>query len=210
MNVGDRKQWWSFRALLLTAGLALLLLALSLYGLLSISRTDTVSDGRFIGTELDNPPQVDDITLTTAGGERVALTDFRGEWLLVFFGFTSCPDVCPLTMGRLAQMYDELGQPEDVQVVMISVDPVTDTPERVQNYVAGFDPSFVGLTGTSADTAEAARTFFIGYQQLGEDVSHTDTVALLDPEGRMRLIYTQDKVTQIGHDLEAILDKGRL
>ncbi len=208
MSVNNRQRWWSFRLLLLPAGLALLMLALSLYGLSRFARTDT--SGTFYGTALDNPPQVGDITLTTAGGERVALADFRGGWLLVFFGFTSCPDVCPLTMGRLAKMYDELGQPEDVQVVMISVDPATDTPERVQTYVQGFDPSFIGLTGTSAEIAQAARTFFIGYQQLEEDVSHTDTVALLDPKGQMRLIYTQDKVTQIGRDLQVILDKGRL
>ena len=208
MNALDRNKRWSFRILLLTAGLALLLLALSLYGL-SLSRTDA-PDGTFYGTKLDDPPQVGDLTLTAAGGDRVALADFRGAWLLVFFGFTSCPDVCPLTMGRLAETYSDLGRPEEVQVVMVSVDPATDTPERTQAYVASFDPSFVGLSGTSAAIADAARTFFVGYRQLDRGVSHTDTVALLDPEGRMQLVYTQDKVTQIGRDLQVILNREGL
>ena len=128
----------------------------------------------------------------------------------MFFGFTTCPDVCPLTLGRLAQTYRDLGEPEAVQVVMVSVDPGTDTPARTQRYVAGFHASFTGLTGSTADTARAARAFFVGYRQLDRSVGHTDTVALLDPEGRMRFVYTQDKVARIGDDLQQLLGRGQL
>lgn len=163
----------------------------------------------FYGTALDTPVQVNEFVLSSVGG-KAALSDWRGDYLLVFFGFTECLDVCPLTMGRLAKIYRDLGEPEDVQVVMVSVDPETDTPARVQRYVESFHPSFVGLTGSTSDIAEAARTFFVGYRQLGEGVGHTDYVTLLDREGKMRLVYAQDKVPRLGDDLDAILKRGHL
>lgn len=181
-------------------------LALSGYAWLELGR---VSPKEYHGTVLDNPVQIGEFTLTSAAG-RTSLSAWRGAYLLVFFGFTECPDVCPLTLSRLAKTYRNLGEPEDVRVVMVSVDPETDTPARVSRYVKQFHPSFVGLTGSSSDIAEAARTFFAGYRQLGDQVGHTDAVALLDPEGRMRLIYMQDKIPRLGDDLEKILAQGRL
>lgn len=181
-------------------------LALAGVGWLELSRA---SARGLYGTALDTPVQVDDFTLTSVGG-KAALSDWRGKYLLVFFGFTECPDVCPLTMGRLAKIYRDLGEPEDVQVVMVSVDPETDTPARVRRYVESFHPSFVGLTGSTSDIAKAARTFFVGYRQLGEGVGHTDYVTLLDREGKMQLVYAQDKVPRLGDDLGTILKRGRL
>lgn len=194
-----RQRWLA--VVLVTCALALLA-----FGLLERNR---VSATGFYGTALDNPVPVGEVTLTASGG-RASLSAWRGAYLLVFFGFTECPDVCPLTLGRLAKVYRDLGEPEDVQVVMVSVDPETDTPARVEQYVKSFHPSFVGLTGSSQDVAKAARTFFVGYQQVREGVSHTDSVALLDREGRMRLIYTQSKLSRLGADLEVILQRGRL
>ncbi len=182
--------------------------ALALLGF-SLLQVDRLSVAGYYGTALDSPVQVGDFTLTSADG-KAALSDWRGKYLLVFFGFTRCPDVCPLTLGRLAKTYRELREPEDVQVVMVSFDPETDTPARLERYLEGFHPSFVGLTGSTSDIAKAARTFFVGYQQLGDGFTHTDTVALLDREGRMRLVYGQDKVARIGEDLEKILGRGRL
>lgn len=194
------KRWWP--------ALVLVLCAASLAGFSWFER-NRVSAGSFYGTALDTPVLVDDFTLTSAGG-KAALSDWRGKYLLVFFGFTECPDVCPLTMGRLANIYRDLGEPEGVQVVMVSVDPETDTPARVQRYVESFHPSFVGLTGSTSDIAEAARTFFVGYRQLGEGVAHTAYVTLLDREGKMRLVYAQDKVPRLEDDLKAILERGNL
>lgn len=162
------------------------------------------------GTALDNPPLVEPFELTNASGERVTLEAWRGELLLVFFGFTTCPDVCPLTLGRLAKVYEDLGEPKDVQVVMITVDPEHDTPEVTQRYAAGFHPDFVGLGGSTADIAEAAKRFYIGYRELDErSFLHTDTVALLDREGRLRLVYAQDNVARIGSDVATILAQRR-
>ncbi len=160
----------------------------------------------FYGTALDNPPLIAPFELTDARGERVTLSRWRGDIVLVFFGFTRCPDVCPLTLGRLAKVYEDLGKPEDVQVVMVTVDPQHDTPEATHEYARSFEPSFVGLGGSSADIADAARTFFVGYRDLGNrDFLHTDSVALLDREGKMRLIYGQDKVARLTEDLSRIL-----
>lgn len=181
--------------------LILAALTVAAYVLFMQSRTRATT---FYGTALEPPVKVGTFALDSVDG-RKTLGDWRGKHLLVFFGFTNCPDVCPLTMGRLADVYRELGEPEDVQVVMISVDPVTDTPERVSRYVRNYHPSFVGLTGSTSDIAVAARTFFVGYQQLEEGVGHTDSVALLDPQGRMRFVYSQDKVLRLRDDLERIL-----
>lgn len=188
--------------------------ALALTGLLAalvagfaFSQLRALSAPEFYGTALDEPPLVGAFELTTATGERVTLEHWRGEVVLVFFGFTRCPDVCPLTLGRLAKVYRDLGSPEDVQVVMITVDPENDTPELTQRYAGSFDPSFVGLGGSTGDIANAARTFFIGYRDLGDaDFLHTDSVGLLDREGRLRFVYGQDKVARLAEDLPRILD----
>lgn len=168
-----------------------------------------LSAPEYYGTPLDNPVQVAPFTLTNAGGERVTLSRWRGDLLLVFFGFTRCPDVCPLTMGRLAKVYNDIGRPEGVQVVMITVDPEHDTPKLTQTYASGFDPDFVGLGGSSSDIANAAKTFFVGYRDLKDNnFLHTDSVALLDREGKMRFIYGQDKVARLGEDLPRMLAAG--
>ena len=99
-----------------------------------------------------------DVVLTGANGKR-RLADREGQYLLVFFGFANCPDVCPLTLARLATTYEALEEPENVQVVMIAVDLARDTPGSVQAYAESFHPSFVGLGGTNSEIAEAAKRF---------------------------------------------------
>ena len=177
----------------------------SLYQIMMLNAAGA-SGAEYHGTMLENPPRVNDIELTSFGGERVSLADFEGKVVLAFFGFTNCPDVCPLTMGRLARIYRDLGEPEDVQVVMITVDPEHDTPEVLQEYLGRFHPSFVGLTGTPAEIANATRSFFIGYRDLQDKgFIHTDTVALLDRTGHMRFVYGQDKILHVENDLRRIL-----
>jgi protein SCO1 len=154
-----------------------------------------------IATVLDNPQDASDLELTAASdGRRVAFGELAAgsDWTLVFFGFVDCPDVCPLTMARLAETYRALGEPDDLQVVMITVDPKQDGPERLQRYVTAFHPSFVGLTGSSADIAAAARRFFIGYAGTGREIVHTEAVGLVDAGGRLRAVYGQGKVGRIG------------
>jgi protein SCO1 len=156
------------------------------------------------GTALQNPPSVGHHVLVGASGHERTLLEAAGgaRVTLVFFGFTRCPDVCPITMARLAKIYDDLGEPDDVQVIMITVDPEHDAPDLVGRYAAGFHPSFVGLSGSSGQVAEAARAFYVGFASVGGgQYTHTDVVAVVDRQGRLRYVYGNDKVPRLEVDL---------
>lgn len=161
----------------------------------------------FHGTLLETPRPVAEVALTAGPeGERITLAQWQGRLVVVFFGFTHCPDICPLTMARLANIYRELGEPAEVQVVLITVDPARDTPEVMQRYAEQFHPGFVGLSGTAEEIANAARAFFVGFHELvGGQFVHTDAVFLLDQETRVRLIYRQDNMRHLAEDLQTIL-----
>jgi protein SCO1 len=158
------------------------------------------------GTELQQPPRVVDLDLVRGDGTPVSLADVaRGGTTLVFFGFTRCPDVCALTMAQLARVYEHLGEPDDLTVAMITVDPEHDTPEVLDRYVRAFHPDFVALSGTNGQIAEAARTFFIGYAGIGTPTFvHTDVVAVLDRSGALRYVYGQDALRRLASDLADI------
>ena len=154
------------------------------------------------GTPLQNAPAVADLELVDATGATVALGDFDGEMQFLFFGFTRCPDVCPLTMGKLATFYREAGEPDDVRVVMVTVDPAHDTPQVVQRYASGFHPDFVGLSGTAEQVAAAAKRFYIGVNEAAPgDIQHTDMVVVVDADGRFRWVYGQADLAALTRDL---------
>src|SRR5690606_16968628 len=110
--------------------------------------------------------------LTDQHGKKVSSEDFRGRVMLVFFGFTHCPDICPTTVSNLSKMMDALGSDADEIVpVFITVDPERDTPEVMKNYLANFDERFVGLTGSMDDikkTSKAYKVFFSKSHDMGE------------------------------------------
>jgi protein SCO1/2 len=170
------------RLLIVVGVLALLVLGFSVWRILTATRGGDTGQA-FAGTVLDSPKPVADIVLRSADGSKRSLGDFSGDYQLVFFGYTSCPDVCPLTMARLARIYRNLGEPDDLQVVMITVDPANDTPGDAQAYARKFHPDFIGPGGTSEEIDAAATEFFIGYSGSRED-SHTDSMTLLDPQTR--------------------------
>lgn len=150
------------------------------------------------GTLIEPPMAAEDFTLTSRDGP-VSLSDFRGRTVVLFFGYTYCPDVCPLTLAGLGQAVEALGDAgEEVQVIMVSVDPDRDTPERVGRYAANFHPSFLGLTGTAEEVGRVATAFGIYHgkdepDELGDYmVSHSATVTVLGPEGRIRLLWPYD------------------
>lgn len=158
------------------------------------------------GTELNNPVPVSGLDLVNHRGQTVDLAgDFGGQVTLVFFGYTRCPDICPLTMARLAQAYQQLESTEDLSVVMVTVDPGHDTPEVLGDYVSRFHPDFIGLTGSNNQVAEAAKSFFVGYAGEAPTVAHTDMVMVLDRAGNMRYMYGTDAVLSIGEDLPGLL-----
>lgn len=158
------------------------------------------------GTAIEQPVLMSGLELVDRHGAAVDLAaDFAGDLTLVFFGYTRCPDVCPLTLQRLARFYQDLGAPEDLKVVMVTVDPAFDTPEVIGAYVESFDERFIGLTGSNSQVAEAARAFYIGF--AGSDVQqvHTDVVAVVDRNSRLRYIYSQDAVPRLGEDLPTLM-----
>lgn len=158
------------------------------------------------GSVIQQPVQMTGLQLIDQHGNAVDLAaDFAGDLTLVFFGYTRCPDVCPFTLQRLARFKEDLGSPEGLSVVMVTVDPAHDTPEVIGAYVAAFDPSFVGLTGSNSQVAEAARAFYIGFAGSGIEQVHTDVVAVIDRQSRLRYIYSQDAVPKLGEDLPTLL-----
>ncbi|CAN5598398.1 SCO family protein [soil metagenome] len=181
---------------------ALLTMGFSLY---QIGRS-SASAHAFAGTEVRDPPDLSGLSLVGDDGTARGLESWAGETLLVFFGFTHCPDVCPLTMAYLAGLYQDLGEPGDLQVVMITVDPARDSPEVMRDYVSGFHPDFAGLTGSAEAITQAASRFYIGHQRGADGmVIHTDVVLLVDRQGRMRYVYNQDNLSYLEEDLAYVL-----
>jgi protein SCO1 len=132
--------------------------------------------------------------LTSQDGERVGSEDFPGRILAVFFGFTACPDVCPLTLSHLSRAFQEMGEDgEGVQVLLITVDPERDTPERLAQYLELFHPSFLGLTGTEEEIREVADAFGAFFVKVGEGdqytVDHTARTYIIDTQGRIPLTF---------------------
>lgn len=150
----------------------------------------------FHGTVMQSPEAAPDFHLMSNTGQRVSLEDFRGKLVMLYFGYTFCPDVCPATLVELAGAMDILGEDaEKVQVIMISVDPERDTPELLGEYVAHFDSDFLGVTGTPEEIAALATLYGIYYEKhegtaaSGYLVDHTATVIVVDEKGHLKLIF---------------------
>lgn len=149
------------------------------------------------GMLLDSPAPAADFALPGEDGRMVRLSDFHGRLALLYFGYTSCPDICPTTMSDLARAVTALGdQASEVQVIMISVDPERDTPAIVAAYARNFNPAFIGLSGTLDQVTAAATPFGIYFektpgssQALGYLVNHTSTVTVVDRQGYVRLVW---------------------
>lgn len=157
-----------------------------------------------------------DFHLVDQNGKPRSLADFRGKVVLLFFGYTHCPDVCPTTLGKLALARKSLGaDAKRVQVLFVTVDPVRDTPQRLAEFLHRFDPTFLGLWGNEAAIAQTARAFKISYNvQHGdthdkETVAHSAGVYAFDPYGRLRLYIDPGKSpSDIAHDVELLLKSG--
>lgn len=162
---------------------------------------------------LDPPSNLQDFALLGTDGNQVHLSDFRGAPVLLFFGYTHCPDICPTTLGEFRAIKEALGPGgEQVQFVFVSVDGSRDTPDVVDAFVARFDESFIGLTGPEEDVRAFASDYFLYFTQAdgggssaGYLVDHTSYSYLIGPDGRLRAIYPFDTaITTISSDLEAL------
>ncbi len=165
------------------------------------------------GTEYSEPRQTPQFALQDAQGEPVSLQDFRGKVIPIYFGYTFCPDVCPLTMANLARVQEQLDDGgAQMQVLMITVDPQRDDPATVQNYVDSFHPTFVGLSGSPQQIAAAADPFGVFYQAvegseaIGYLVDHTARIFVIDKSGALRVTYSYDAaVDDIAADMRTLI-----
>jgi protein SCO1/2 len=169
----------------------------------------------FRGTTYAEPyPAASEIDLARSDGSRFRLSELRGDIVLLFFGYTSCPDICPATMAELRQAISQLQEQDAkrVRVVFVTVDPERDTPERVQEYVTRFDPTFIGLSGSKNDLERIWADYGI-YREIADQqsaagyiVNHTARVNLIDPQGNLRVSFSFDTpVEDIVHDLKLML-----
>lgn len=166
----------------------------------------------FSGTILQSPQPAFQFTLTSADGP-VALSDLRGKVVLIFFGYTFCPDVCPTTLKEMSKVLDLLGKKADqVQPVFISVDPDRDTPARLKAYLNNLDARILGITGDQALIDEITAKYGVFYQKqtISESgdymIDHTSTSFLIDPEGYLRVVYSYATPAKgIAEDIRYIL-----
>ncbi len=156
-----------------------------------------------------------EFSLTDHNGNRVKMSDFKGKAVLLFFGYTKCPDICPVTMGTLKTVTDSLGEDSaNVQVLFITIDPERDNQEKLKSYVPYFSESFIGLTGTPEEIDKVADDYNAFYMkeevvesESGYLMGHTSSVYLVNPKGKFVLRYPQNRMDplRIAEDIRNIL-----
>ncbi|MEO7495896.1 MAG: SCO family protein [Massilia sp.] len=167
----------------------------------------------FENTDITGAPYAHNFALTDHTGKPRTLADFRGKVVVMFFGYTQCPDVCPTTMVEMANVMKELGpQADQVQVLFVTVDPERDTQALLAEYVPAFDKRFIGLYGDAAATAAVARDFKVFYAKVsGKEpgsysMDHTAGSYVFDRTGKVRLFLRHGQGTApIVHDLKQLL-----
>ena len=156
-------------------------------------------------------------SLQSSRNHLASLKDYHGQVVVMFFGYTACPDTCSITMAVLKQVIEKLGKRMDqVQPLFITVDPKRDTPEQMKNYLSFFHPNFIGLTGTKEEILEVAENYGSAYMKnptIDSEFSylmiHTGYVYLIDQSGHVRAIYPKNtEVKQIVHDIYGLLLSG--
>jgi protein SCO1/2 len=166
---------------------------------------------KFKSTDITGADYGKSLELPDTDGRVRRLADFRGKAVVVFFGFTHCPDVCPTTLADMAGVMKKLGpEAQRVQMLFITVDPERDTPGDLEKYVHAFDPSFIALRGDAKQTQATARDFKIYYEKRKEGASYTvDHSAqsyVFDPQGRLRLLVRPQQIAaDLPEDLRVLL-----
>jgi protein SCO1/2 len=171
----------------------------------------------FKNTDVTGSDCCRDFRLTDHNGKARTLGDFRGQVVVVFFGYTQCPDVCPTTMMEMTAVLQQLGaDAQRVQMLFITVDPERDTRELLSNYVPAFHPSFIGLYGDLETTARTAKEFRVFYQKqpgstpTSYTVDHTAGSYVFDPQGRVRLFARYgDGGANLAADLRVLLKQEK-
>jgi protein SCO1/2 len=171
------------------------------------------SSSPFQGVDITGSSIGADVHLRDPHGAERSLADFRGKVVVVAFGYTHCPDVCPMTLANLANARKKLGKEgEQVQVLFVSVDPKRDTPDLLGRYVTAFDPTFLGLGGDPAAVQRTIKDFklFVEERPTGNgeySVDHSAQIFAYDRKGRVRLVIPQTATPDaIASDLRVLLD----
>jgi protein SCO1/2 len=159
-------------------------------------------------------------SLSGEGNKTITQQDLKDKTVLMFFGYASCPDICPTTMAQLTEVLEKLGDDaKDVRIIFVSIDPHRDTPDVLQAYVNAFNKNAIGLTGNEKQIAALARRYRVAYQiekpKPGDDakiydVTHSRGVFIFDKTGRARLLAPDtEKVDVVTQDLRQLLLMGR-
>ncbi len=168
---------------------------------------------QFKATDITGTSYGRELALADHDGKARTLADFRGKAVVLFFGYTHCPDVCPTTLSELAEAMRRLGaDARRVQVLFVTVDPERDTPELLRVYVPAFDPSFLGLVGDQAALERTAKEFKVVYQKRpgqtpgSYTMDHSAGAYVFDPQGRLRLYVSYGAGPDVfAHDLALLL-----
>jgi len=168
---------------------------------------------QFNNTDITGADYGKALQLADQTGKVRTLADFKGSAVLIFFGFTQCPDVCPTTLAEMKAVKAQLGEDgKRFQVVFVTVDPERDTQELLAQYVGAFDPTFIGLRGDPDTTAKVAKDFKIFYQKVpGQTpdtytVDHTAGSYIFDPQGRLRLYVRHGQpADKVAADIKLLL-----
>ena len=190
-----------------------LLTLLALACLLAACGDKGAAKPAFKNTDLTGLGYAREFALTDHHGQPRTLADFKGKVVLMFFGYTQCPDVCPTTMAEMAAVMQELGpQADQVQVLFVTLDPERDTQALLAQYAPTFDRRFLGLRGDAAATAKVAKEFKVFYAKVegktpgSYTVDHTAGSYVFDREGKIRLFIRHGQgAAPITHDIKLLL-----
>ena len=179
--------------------------------LLTLQACDS-SGPSFLNTDVTGADYGKELSLTDHTGKPRTLAEFRGKIVVVFFGYTRCPDVCPTTLSEMKMILDKLGEDrKKIQVLFVTIDPERATPELLARYVPAFDPSFLGLYGDEAATIKAAKEFKVFFQKVpgktpdSYTMDHTAASYIIDTQGRLRLFARYGQPDNIATDLRTLL-----
>ena len=186
-------------------------------GVAGIFSACTPKGPKFQGVDLTGAEYARDLQLPDHNGQTRSLKDFAGKVVVVFFGYTQCPDVCPTSMSELAEVKRALGADGDkLQGIFVTVDPERDTPEMLKAYMASFDPGFLALRGSPEQLAAVAKDFKIYYKRVDGQtptsytMDHSAGSYVYDTAGRLRVYHRYGSGAQsLAADVRALLDEAR-
>lgn len=187
-----------------------------LFLLLAFAGCDGQQNARkFVSVDITGAEFGKNFQLTDHTGQKRTLADYKGNLVVMFFGYTNCPDVCPTTMSEMNQVLALLGNDaKRVKVLFVTVDPARDTQALLSKYVPGFNPEFIGLYGTEAETAQISKDYRVFYQKSKPNASgnysvdHSAGSYIYDTDGNLRLyVKYGESAANIAHDMQELLRK---